>query len=161
MLFGLFLASCQGEVDKRTDAEIHRDKYGSIFGSSKIEDAVLDEPLGINNKDKKSYFGADVNYYVWKASLEFANRHGLEEMDTASGFISTFWRKSKAKDKDIKINFFVKSPELTISALEVKTYVRVVENKKYVITEADEDINISIRNNILDRANKLYKAENN
>lgn len=161
LMLGGIIISCQGEVDKRSQAEIHRDKYGSIFGAGGIEEnVILDKQLEKNdNKKGGAHFGADINYYIWKASLEFANRHGIDEMDTISGYISTFWRKSKSKGMDIKISFFVKSPELALNSLDIKTYTRTVENRKYVVKEAEEDINISIKNNILDRANKLFKAE--
>ena len=110
----------------------------------------------ILNRSNTSGNNANVNGYLWRASLNILSIAPLISTDALGGTIITDWYvKKNIKDKRIKIAAYIKTSELRSYGIEVKVHVQNFKNNFWTDTYLDKNLARKIEENILNEARNL------
>jgi len=124
-----------------------------IFSKDASKGISLSEILNPQNRDGIS---ANVNGFLWRASLEVLSIVPLVSTDALGGTIITDWYINKnIKNQRIKITAFVKTSELRSDGIEIKVHLQTKENGLWSDTMTNEKLESQIEDKILNEARIL------
>ena len=124
-----------------------------LFSKDASKGISLDEILNPQNKDN---VGANINGYLWRASLNVLSTAPLISTDALGGVIITDWYvNKKIKNERLKVTAFIKTPELKSNGISVKVHVQKFKNGSWSETFTNNELEAKIENNILNEARNL------
>ena len=124
-----------------------------IFSKDSSKGISLDQILNPQNKDGIT---ANVNGFLWRASLDVLSIAPLVSTDALGGTIITDWYINKnIKNQRIKITAFIKTSELRSDGIEIKVHLQTKENGLWSDTMTNEKLETEIENQILNEARLL------
>ena len=124
-----------------------------IFSKDASKGISLDQILNPQNRDGIS---ANVNGFLWRASLDVLSIAPLISTDALGGTIITDWYINKnIKNQRIKITAFIKTSELRSDGIEIKVYLQKKENGIWSNTTTNEKLETQIEDQILNEARIL------
>ena len=99
---------------------------------------------------------ANVNGFLWRASLEVLSVAPLISTDALGGTVITDWYINKnIKNHRIKITAFIKTSELRSDGIDIKVHVQKKENGVWSDTMTNEKLESQIEDQILNEARIL------
>ena len=148
------LTSCKREVDVVTGEP----KIYETDNNKRVRDAVDKEGGFIIGGGKKNSGNSNYEFstsnVMWRASLDVLNFIPLQSVSYSGGLIVTDWYEKN--NEAIKIEISFKSPELTTTAIEVKSFKRTCDTLKNCSTISNNpDFNENIKNKILSKAREF------
>ena len=124
-----------------------------IFSKDASKGISLDQILNPQNNDGIS---ANVNGYLWRASLDVLSIAPLLSTDALGGTIITDWYINKnIKNQRIKITALIKTNELRSDGIEIKVHLQKKENGIWSDTMTNEKLESKIEEQILNEARIL------
>ena len=124
-----------------------------IFSKDASKGISLDQILNPQNRDGIS---ANVNGFLWRASLDVLSIAPLKSTDALGGTIITDWYINKnIKNQRIKITAFIKTSELRSDGIDIKVHLQKRENGIWSDTMTNEKLETQIENQILNEARIL------
>ena len=124
-----------------------------IFSKDASKGISLDQILNPQNSDGIS---ANVNGFLWRASLNVLSIAPLVSTDALGGTIITDWYINKnIKNQRIKITAFIKTSELRSDGIDIKVHVQKKENGTWSDTMTNEELEAKIEDQILNEARIL------
>ena len=124
-----------------------------IFSKDASKGITLDQILNPENRDGIS---ANVNGFLWRASLDVLSIAPLISTDALGGTIITDWYIHKnIRNQRIKITAFIKTSELRSDGIKVKVHIQTKENGLWSDTMTNEKLKTQIENQILNEARLL------
>ena len=124
-----------------------------IFSKDASKGISLDQILNPQNRDKLS---ANVNGFLWRASLDVLSIAPLISTDALGGTIITDWYiNQNIKNQRIKITAFIKTSELRSDGIDIKVHVQKKENGTWSDTMTNEKLETQIEDQILNKARIL------
>ena len=110
----------------------------------------------ILNPQENDTTGANLNAFLWRASLNVLSVAPLISTDALGGTIITDWYVNKnIEDQRIKITAFIKTSELRSDGIKVKVYIQNKEKGNWSDTLTNQDLETKIENKILNEARIL------
>ena len=99
---------------------------------------------------------ANVNGFLWRASLQVLSIAPLISTDTLGGTIITDWYINKnIKNQRMKITAFIKTSELRSDGLKVKVHIQDHKNGMWTDITTNKNLEMQIENQILNEARNL------
>ena len=124
-----------------------------IFSKDASKGISLDQILNPQDRDGVS---ANVNGFLWRASLDVLSIAPLISTDALGGTIITDWYINKnIKNQRIKITAFIKTSELRSDGIDIKVHVQKKENGTWSDTMTNEELEAKIEDQILNEARIL------
>jgi hypothetical protein len=124
-----------------------------IFSKDADKGISLDQILNPQNRDGIT---ANVNGFLWRASLNILSIAPLISTDALGGTIITDWYINKnIRNQRIKITAFIKTSELRSDGIEIKIHVQKKENGVWSDTMTNEKLESQIEDQILNEARIL------
>ena len=109
----------------------------------------------LNPKDKGG-ISANVNGFLWRASLDVLSMAPLISTDALGGTIITDWFIHKnIKNQRMKITAFIKTSELRSDGIDIKVHLQKKENGAWSDTMTNEKLESQIEDQILNEARIL------
>ena len=109
----------------------------------------------LNPKDRGG-ISANVNGFLWRASLNILSIAPLISTDALGGTIITDWFIHKnIKNQRIKITAFIKTSELRSDGIEIKVHLQEKKNGIWSDTVRNKSLENQIENQILNEARIL------
>ena len=109
----------------------------------------------LNPKDRGG-ISANVNGFLWRASLDVLSIAPLISTDALGGTIITDWFIHKnIKNQRIKITAFIKTSELRSDGIEIKVHLQEKTNGVWSDTVRNKSLETQIENQILNEARNL------
>ena len=109
----------------------------------------------LNPKDKGG-ISANVNGFLWRASLDVLSMAPLISTDALGGTIITDWFIHKnIKNQRIKITAFIKTSELRSDGIEVKVHIQKKEDGTWSDIITNNKLRTQIEDQILNEARIL------
>ncbi len=109
----------------------------------------------INPKNRQG-ISANVNGFLWRASLDVLSIAPLISTDALGGTIITDWYINKnIKNQRMKITAFIKTSELRSDGIEIKVHLQKQENGIWSDTITNEKLQSQIEDQILNEARIL------
>ena len=150
--FIFVISSCSNNTSVTNPITGEKTKPG-IFSKDASKGISLSEILNPQNRDGIS---ANVNGFLWRASLEVLSIAPLVSTDALGGTIITDWYiNKKIKNQRIKITAFIKTSELRSDGIEIKVHLQTKENGLWSDTMTNEKLETEIENQILNEARLL------
>ena len=126
-----------------------------IFSKDASKGVSLDSILNPLSSES-SVGGANVNAYLWRASLNILSFTPLISTDALGGTIISDWYiNKKDKNKRMKITAFIKTAELKSNGIGVKVHIQSFKDGYWSETYTNKDLETKIENNILNEARNL------
>jgi len=124
-----------------------------IFSKDSSKGISLDQILNPQNRDGIT---ANVNGFLWRASLDVLSIAPLVSTDALGGTIITDWYINKnIKNQRIKITAFIKTSELRSDGIDIRVHVQKKENGIWSDTMTNEELEAKIEDQILNEARIL------
>jgi hypothetical protein len=124
-----------------------------IFSKDAEKGISLDQILYPQNRDGIS---ANVNGFLWRASLDVLSIAPLISTDALGGTIITDWYINKnIKNQRIKITAFIKTSELRSDGIDIKVHFQNKENGTWTDTMTNQKLESQIEDQILNEARIL------
>ena len=124
-----------------------------LFSKDASKGISLSEILNPQNRDG---IGANVNGFLWRASLEVLSIAPLASTDALGGTIITDWYINKnIKNRRMKITAFIKTSELRSDGIDIKVHIQNKENAIWSDTMTNEKLESKIEEQILNEARIL------
>jgi hypothetical protein len=124
-----------------------------IFSKDASKGISLDQILNPQDRDGVS---ANVNGFLWRASLDVLSIAPLISTDALGGTIITDWYiNQNIKNQRIKITAFIKTSELRSDGIDIKVHVQKRENGVWSDTMTNEKLESQIEDQILNEARIL------
>ena len=124
-----------------------------IFSKDSSKGISLDQILNPQNRDGIT---ANVNGFLWRASLDVLSIAPLVSTDALGGTIITDWYINKnINNQRIKITAFIKTSELRSDGIDIKVHVQKKENGTWSDTMTNEELEAKIEDQILNEARIL------
>ena len=124
-----------------------------IFSKDASKGISLDQILNPQNSDGIS---ANVNGFLWRASLDVLSIAPLISTDALGGTIITDWYiNQNIKNQRIKITAFIKTSELRSDGIDIKVHLQKRENGVWSDTLTNEKLESQIEDQILNEARIL------
>ena len=124
-----------------------------LFSKDANKGISLDTVLNPQNNDGIS---ANVNGYLWRASLDVLSIAPLVSTDALGGTIITDWYINKNIVKQrVKITAFIKTSELRSDGIEIKVHLQEKKNDSWFDTVRNINLETQIENQILNEARNL------
>ena len=109
----------------------------------------------LNPQDNDDY-KANVNAFLWRASLNVLSVAPLISTDALGGTIITDWYINKnIKNQRLKIVAFIKTSELRSDGISIKVYLQNLNNGTWSEITTNQDLENLIENQILNEARNL------
>jgi len=152
IIFIFVISSCSNNANVTNPITGEKPKPG-LFSKDASKGISLSEILNPQNTDGIS---ANVNGFLWRASLEVLSIAPLVSTDALGGTIITDWYINKnIKNQRIKITAFVKTSELRSDGIKIKVHLQTKENGLWSDTMTNEKLETQIENQILNEARLL------
>ena len=154
MSFVIVIASCSNNSVVTNPVSGEKPKPG-LFSKDASKGISLDSIL--NPQSSGSYeSGANVNAYLWRASLNILSFTPLISTDALGGTIISDWYiNKKNKNQRMKITAFIKTAELKSNGIGVKVHIQSFKDGYWSETYTNKDLETKIENNILNEARNL------
>ncbi|MDC0975460.1 DUF3576 domain-containing protein [Alphaproteobacteria bacterium] len=154
MFFVLVFASCSNKSVVTNPVSGEKITPG-LFSKDASKGISLDSIL--NPQSSGSYeSGANVNAYLWRASLNILSFTPLISTDALGGTIISDWYVNKKnKNQRMKITAFIKTAELKSNGIGVKVHIQSFKDGYWSETYTNKDLETKIENNILNEARNL------
>lgn len=124
-----------------------------LFSKDASKGISLDTVLNPQNNDGIS---ANVNGYLWRASLDVLSIAPLVSTDALGGIIITDWYINKnIVNQRVKITAFIKTSELRSDGIEIKVHLQEKKNDSWFDTVRNINLETQIENQILNEARNL------
>ncbi len=124
-----------------------------IFSKDASKGISLDQILNPQDRDGVS---ANVNGFLWRASLDVLSIAPLISTDALGGTIITDWYiNQNIKNQRIKITAFIKTSELRSDGIDIKVHLQKRENGVWSDTMTNEKLESQIEDQILNEARIL------
>lgn len=127
----------------KTKGEREFDEMESFLGGNRL----IFTPGKIKNESTKATLNenANINKYLWQASLEILSFTPLLSADSAGGVIITDWYSPQnKKNYSYKINLFIKDNVISPEAIEVKIFERVFKKGKWISSISTSNLKSSL-----------------
>ena len=130
-------------------------KTPGLFSKDASKGISLDSIL--NSQSSGNYeSGANVNAYLWRASLNILSFTPLISTDALGGTIISDWYVNKKnKNQRMKITAFIKTSDLRSNGIGVKVHIQNFKDGSWSETYTNKDLETKIENNILNEARNL------
>ena len=154
MSFVFAITSCSNNSVVTNPVSGETPKRG-LFSKDASKGISLDSIL--NPQSSGSYeSGANVNAYLWRASLNILSFTPLISTDALGGTIISDWYVNKKnKNQRMKITAFIKTAELKSNGIGVKVHIQSFKDGYWSETYTNKDLETKIENNILNEARNL------
>ena len=154
MSFVIVIASCSNNSVVTNPVSGEKPKPG-LFSKDASRGVSLDSIL--NPQSYESSAGcANVNAYLWRASLNILSFTPLISTDALGGTIISDWYiNKKNKNQRMKITAFIKTAELKSNGIGVKVHIQNFKDGYWSETYTNKDLETKIENNILNEARNL------
>ena len=154
MSFVFVIASCSNNSVETNPVSGEKPKPG-LFSKDASKGISLDGIL--NPQSSGSYeSGANVNAYLWRASLNILSFTPLISTDALGGTIISDWYVNKKnKNQRMKITAFIKTAELKSNGIGVKVHIQSFKDGFWSETYTNKDLETKIEDNILNEARNL------
>ena len=130
-----------------------RKNLPGLFSKDTKKGISLDELFSKQDPDSIS---ANVNGFLWRASLNVLSIAPLASTDALGGTIITDWYfNENIKDQRIKITAFIKTSELKSQGIEIKVHVQKLVNEVWSDTFTNKKLEAKIEDAILNEARNL------
>lgn len=124
-----------------------------LFSKDANKGISLDSVLNPQNNDGIS---ANVNGYLWRASLDVLSIAPLVSTDALGGTIITDWYINKnIVNQRVKITAFIKTSELRSDGIEIKVHLQEKKDGNWFDTLRNINLETQIENQILNEARNL------
>ena len=124
-----------------------------LFSKDASKGISLDTVLNPQNNDGIS---ANVNGYLWRASLDVLSIAPLVSTDALGGIIITDWYINKnIVNQRVKITAFIKTSELRSEGIEIKVHLQEKKKDSWFDTVRNINLETQIENQILNEARNL------
>ena len=124
-----------------------------IFSKDASKGVSLDQIFNPQNNDGIS---ANVNGFLWRASIDVLSVAPLISTDALGGTIITDWYSNKnIINQRIKITAFIKTSELRSDGIEIKVHIQKKENNVWSDTITNKKLETQIEDQILNEARIL------
>ena len=152
IIFIFVISSCSNNNIVTNPITGEKTKPG-IFSKDSNKGISLSDILNPQNKDGIS---ANVNGFLWRASLKVLSIAPLISTDALGGTIITDWYVNEnINNQRIKITAFIKTSELRSDGINVKVHVQNFQNDKWSNTFTNKKLETKIENQILNEARIL------
>ena len=154
MSFVIVIASCSNNSVVSNPVSGEKPKPG-LFSKDASKGISLDSILNPQSSES-SVGGANVNAYLWRASLNILSFTPLISTDALGGTIISDWYiNKKNKNQRMKITAFIKTAELKSNGIGVKVHIQNFKDGYWSETYTNKDLETKIENNILNEARNL------
>ena len=154
MSFVIVIASCSNNSVITNPVSGEKPKPG-LFSKDASKGISLDSILNLQSSES-SVGGANVNAYLWRASLNILSFTPLISTDALGGTIISDWYiNKKNKNQRMKITAFIKTAELKSNGIGVKVHIQSFKDGYWSETYTNKDLETKIENNILNEARNL------
>ena len=154
MSFVFAIASCSNNSVVTNPVSGEKTKRG-LFSKDASKGISLDSILNPQSSEI-SVSGANVNAYLWRASLNILSFTPLISTDALGGTIISDWYiNKKNKNQRMKITAFIKTAELKSTGIGVKVHIQSLKDGYWSETYTNKDLETKIENNILNEARNL------
>ena len=154
MSFVIVIASCSNNSVVSNPVSGEKPKPG-LFSKDASKGISLDSILNLQSSES-SVGGANVNAYLWRASLNILSFTPLISTDALGGTIISDWYiNKKNKNQRMKISAFIKTAELKSNGIGVKVHIQTFKDGSWSETYTNKDLETKIENNILNEARNL------
>ena len=153
MFFMIVIASCSNNSVVTNPVSGEKPKPG-LFSKDASKGISLDSILNPQSSES-SAGGANVNAYLWRASLNILSFTPLISTDALGGIIISDWYINKNKNQRMKITAFIKTAELKSNGIGVKVHIQSFKDGYWSETYTNKDLETKIENNILNEARNL------
>jgi len=151
--FIFVISSCSNNTSITNPITGKKPKPG-IFSKDASKGISLDQILNLQNRDDG--ISANVNGFLWRASLEVLSVAPLISTDALGGTIITDWYTNKnIKNQRIKIIAFIKTSELRSDGINVKVHLQTKEDEIWSDTMTNKKLESQIEDQILNKARIL------
>ena len=154
MFLVIVIASCSNNSVVTNPVSSKKPNPG-LFSKDASKGISLDSIL--NPQSSVSYGnGANVNAYLWRASLNILSFTPLISTDALGGTIISDWYVNKNnKNERIKITAFIKTSELRSNGIGVKVHIQNFKDGSWSETYTNKNLETKIEDNILNEARNL------
>ena len=154
MSFVIVIASCSNNSVVSNPVSGEKPKPG-LFSKDASKGISLDSILNLESSES-SVGGANVNAYLWRASLNILSFTPLISTDALGGTIISDWYiNKKNKNQRMKISAFIKTAELKSNGIGVKVHIQSFKDGYWSETYTNKDLETKIENTILNEARNL------
>ena len=154
MFFMIVIASCSNNSVVTNPASGEKPIRG-LFSKDASKGISLDSILNLQSSES-SVGGANVNAYLWRASLNILSFTPLISTDALGGTIISDWYiNKKNKNQRMKITAFIKTAELKSNGIGVKVHIQNFKDGYWSETYTNKDLETKIENTILNEARNL------
>ena len=154
MFFVIVIASCSNNSVVTNPVSGEKPKPG-LFSKDASKGISLDSILNLQSSES-SVGGANVNAYLWRASLNILSFTPLISTDALGGTIISDWYVNKKnKNQRMKITAFIKTAELKSNGIGVKVHIQNFKDGSWSETYTSKDLETKIEDNILNEAINL------
>jgi len=110
----------------------------------------------ILNQENREGISANVNGFLWRASLNVLSIAPLISTDAMGGTIITDWYINKnINNQRIKISAFIKTSELRSDGISIKVHLQTLKNGMWADITTNKNLEYQIENQILNEARNL------
>jgi len=110
----------------------------------------------ILNPENREGISANVNGFLWRASLNVLSIAPLISTDAMGGTIITDWYINKnINNQRIKISAFIKTSELRSDGISIKVHLQTLKNGMWADITTNKNLEYQIENQILNEARNL------
>ena len=156
MSFVIVIASCSNNSVITNPVSGEKPKPG-LFSKDASKGISLDSILNPESS-KSSENVANVNAYLWRASLNILSFAPLISTDALGGIIISDWYVSKNnKNQRMKITAFIKTSDLRSNGIGVKVHIQNFKDGSWSETYTSKDLETKIEDNILNEAINLRR----
>ena len=151
----IFLLGCSSNNSLVSNPITDEKKTPGLFSKDASKGVSLDSIFNPQSSES-SESGANVNAYLWRASLNVLSIAPLISTDALGGVIITDWYVDKnSKNQRLKITAFIKTAELKSNGIGVKVHIQSFKDGYWSKTYTNKDLETKIENNILNEARNL------
>ena len=148
----LMVSSCSSNNIVTNPVTKEKPKPG-LFSKDAEKGISLNELL---SPKENQGISANVNGFLWRASLDVLSIAPLISTDALGGTIITDWYIHKnIKNQRIKITAFIKTSELRSDGINIKVHIQNFENNGWSNTFTNKNLETQIENQILNEARNL------
>ena len=152
----IVIASCSNNSVVTNPVSSEKPAPG-LFSKDASKGISLDSILNPESS-KSSESGANVNAYLWRASLNILSFAPLISTDALGGIIISDWYLSKNnKNQRMKMTAFIKTSELRSNGIGVKVHIQNFKDGSWSETYTSKDLETKIEDNILNEAINLRR----
>ena len=156
MFFMIVIASCSNNSVVTNPVSGEKPKPG-LFSKDASKGISLDSILNLESSES-SVGGANVNAYLWRASLNILSFAPLISTDALGGIIISDWYVNKNnKNQRMKITAFIKTSDLRSNGIGVKVHIQNFKDGSWSETYTSKDLETKIEDNILNEAINLRR----